>query len=251
MKSIILFGLIALSVSSTFLRDLEGEKVLTITGLKGEACQTLPTASSFVSFTTTVTGQTAVASGSEIDFGVAFYEGNTLKTGTKCNIAEDDNADLNCKVTTVSQLEKSKKYKVKADAKTITGQFSVQAWTGADIAFTDKTYVAPGSQTAQKLEYTDDKFNFTVVFAAEVTDVPTIKVNGTAVDCTVVDTKKTTVTCLMKKDSFKTEDKEKPYIATITNVCGVDEEKTVTINASSSFITVSKLFILIAGLFLF
>ena len=251
MKSIILFGLIALSVSSTFLRDLEGEKVLTITGLKGEACQTLPTASSFVSFTTTVTGQTAVASGSEIDFGVTFYEGNTLKTGTKCNIAEDDNADLNCKVTTVSQLEKSKKYKVKADAKTITGQFSVQAWTGADIAFTDKTYVAPGSQTAQKLEYTDDKFNFTVVFAADVTDVPTIKVNGTAVDCTVVDTKKTTVTCLMKKDSFKTEDKEKPYIATITNVCGVDEEKTVTINASSSFITVSKLFILIAGLFLF
>ena len=251
MKSIILFGLIALSVSSTFLRDLEGEKVLTITGLKGEACQTLPTASSFVSFTTTVTGPGAVASGSEIDFGVAFYEGNTLKTGTKCNIAEDDNADLNCKVTTVSQLEKSKKYKVKADAKTITGQFSVQAWTGADIAFTDKTYVAPGSQTAQKLEYTDDKFNFTVVFAAEVTDVPTIKVNGTAVDCTVVDTKKTTVTCLMKKDSFKTEDKEKPYIATITNVCGVDEEKTVTINASSSFITVSKLFILIAGLFLF
>lgn len=251
MKSIILFGLIALSVSSTFLRDLEGEKVLTITGLKGEACQTLPTASSFVSFTTTVTGQTAVASGSEIDFGVAFYEGNTLKTGTKCNIAEDDNADLNCKVTTVSQLEKSKKYKVKADAKTITGQFSVQAWTGADIAFTDKTYVAPGSQTAQKLEYTDDKFNFTVVFAAEVTDVPTIKVNGTAVDCTVVDSKKTTVTCLMNKDSFKTEDKEKPYIATITNVCGVDEEKTVTINASSSFITVSKLFILIAGLFLF
>lgn len=251
MKSIILFGLIALSVSSTFLRDLEGEKVLTITGLKGEACQTLPTASSFVSFTTTVTGQTAVASGSEIDFGVAFYEGNTLKTGTKCNIAEDDNADLNCKVTTVAQLEKSKKYTVKADAKTITGQFSVQAWTGADIAFTDKTYVAPGSQTAQKLEYTDDKFNFTVVFAAEVTDVPTIKVNGTAVDCTVVDSKKTTVTCLMKKDSFKTEDKEKPYIATITNVCGVDEEKTVTINASSSFITVSKLFILIAGLFLF
>ena len=248
MKSIILFGLIALSVSSTFLRDLAGEKELTITGLKGEACQTLPTASSFVSFTTTVTGPAAV---DETDFGVAFYEGDTKKTGTTCNIADDDNADLNCKVTTVSQLEKSKKYKVKADAKTITGQFSVKAWTGADIAFTDKTYVAPGTQTAQKLEYTDDKFNFTVVFAADVTDVPTIKVNGTAVDCTVVDTKKTTVTCLMKKDSFKTEDKEKPYIATITNVCGVDEEKTVTINASSSFITVSKLFILIAGLFLF
>ena len=251
MKSIILFGLIALSVSSTFLRDLAGEKELTITGLKGEACQTLPTASSFVSFTTTVTGPTAVASGSEIDFGVAFYEGNTLKTGTTCNIAATDNADLNCKVDTVSKLEKSKKYTVKAEAKTIEGKFSVNAWTGADIAFTDKTYVAPGSQTAQKLEYTDDKFNFTVVFAADVTDVPTIKVNGTAVDCTVVDTKKTTVTCLMKKDSFKTEDKEKPYIATITNVCGVDEEKTVTINASSSFITVSKLFILIAGLFLF
>ena len=251
MKSIILFGLIALSVSSTFLRDLAGEKELTITGLKGEACQTLPTASSFVSFTTTVTGPAAVASGSEIDFGVKFYEGNTLKTGTTCNIAATDNADLNCKVDTVSKLEKSKKYTVKAEAKTIDTKFSVKAWTGADIAFTDKTYVAPGSQTAQKLEYTDDKFNFTVVFAADVTDVPTIKVNGTAVDCTVVDTKKTTVTCLMKKDSFKTEDKEKPYIATITNVCGVDEEKTVTINASSSFITVSKLFILIAGLFLF
>lgn len=251
MKSIILFGLIALSVSSTFLRDLEGEKVLTITGLKGEACQTLPTASSFVSFTTTVTGQTAIASGDETDFGVAFYEGDTKKTGTTCNIAATDNADLNCKVDTVAQLEKSKKYKVKADAKTIATKFSVQAWTGADIAFTDKTYVAPGTQTAQKLEYTDDKFNFTVVFAADVTDVPTIKVNGTAVDCSVVDSKKTTVTCLMKKESFKTEDKEKPYIATITNVCGVDEEKTVTINASSSFITVSKLFILIAGLFLF
>lgn len=248
MKSIILFGLIALSVSSTFLRDLAGEKELTITGLKGEACQTLPTASSFVSFTTTVTGPAAV---DKTDFGVAFYEGDTKKTGTTCNIAATDNADLNCKVDTVAKLEKSKKYKVKADAKTIEGKFSVQAWTGADIAFTDKTYVAPGSQTAQKLEYTDDKFNFTVVFAADVTDVPTIKVNGTAVDCTVVDTKKTTVTCLMKKDSFKTEDKEKPYIATITNVCGVDEEKTVTINASSSFITVSKLFILIAGLFLF
>ena len=246
MKSIILFGLIALSVSSTFLRDLAGEKELTITGLKGEACQTLPTASSFVSFTTTVTGPAAV---DETDFGVAFYEGDTKKTGTTCNIAATDNADLKCKVT--ATLEKSKKYKVKAEAKTIEGKFSVNAWTGADIAFTDKTYVAPGSQTAQKLEYTDDKFNFTVVFAADVTDVPTIKVNGTAVDCTVVDTKKTTVTCLMKKDSFKTEDKEKPYIATITNVCGVDEEKTVTINASSSFITVSKLFILIAGLFLF
>ena len=248
MKSIILFGLIALSVSSTFLRDLAGEKELTITGLKGEACQTLPTASSFVSFTTTVTGPAAV---DETDFGVAFYEGDTKKTGTTCNIAATNNADLNlnCKVTT--QLEKSKKYTVKAAANKIDTKFSVKEWTGADIAFTDKTYVAPGSQTAQKLEYTDDKFNFTVVFAADVTDVPTIKVNGTAVDCTVVDTKKTTVTCLMKKDSFKTEDKEKPYIATITNVCGVDEEKTVTINASSSFITVSKLFILIAGLFLF
>ena len=249
MKSIILFGLIALSVSSTFLRDLAGEVDLTITGLKGEACQALPTASSFVSFTTTVTGQTAITSGNEIDFGVKFYEGNNLKSATTCNIAGTTNADLNCKVTT--QLEKSKKYTVKAAANKIDTKFSVKEWTGADIAFTDKTYVAPGSQTAQKLEYTDDKFNFTVVFAADVTDVPTIKVNGTAVDCTVVDTKKTTVTCLMKKDSFKTEDKEKPYIATITNVCGVDEEKTVTINASSSFITVSKLFILIAGLFLF
>lgn len=251
MKSIVLLGLIALSVSSTFLRDLEGEKDLTITGLKDGACQALPTSTSFVSFTTTVTGPTAIAAGSEIDFGVSFYEGDTLKTGTTCNIAGEDNADLKCKVTTVAQLEKSKKYKVKAAEKTIATKFNVKAWTGADIAFTDKTYVAPGSQTAQKLEYKDDKFNFTVVFAADVTDVPTIKVNGTAVDCSVVDSKKTTVTCLMKKDSFKTEDKEKPYIATITNVCGLDEEKTVTINASSSFITVSKLLILIAGLFLF
>lgn len=251
MKSIILLGLIALSVSSTFLRNLANEVELTITGLKGEACQSLPTASSIISFKTTVTGHKAIADTAAAEFGISINEGSTLKSATTCYIAVDNNADLNCKVATPANVEKSKTYKVKAVATTIADNLKVKAWDGADIAFTDKTYVAPGTQSAQKLEYTDDKFNFTVVFAADVTDVPTIKVNGTAVDCSVVNSKKTTVTCLMKKETFKTEDKEKPYIATITNVCGVDEEKTVTINASSSFVSFSKVLVLVAGLFLF
>ena len=247
MKSIIILGLIALSLSSTFLRELDAVS-LTITGLKGAACQTLPTADSVIAFTTQV-AETHQAVTSE-NFGIAFYEGETSKSATTCTIA-DDSSDLNCKVSTVSALAKDKTYKVKAAETTIADKYNIAAWTGADISFTDKTYVAPGTQTSQKLEYKDDKFNFTVVFAANVTDVPTIKVNGTAVECTVVESKKTDVSCQMKKDTFKTEDKEKPYIATITNVCGVDEEKTVTITAASSFVSISKLFLLVAGLFLF
>ena len=128
----------------------------------------------------------------------------------------------------------------------------IQAWEGVTVGITHKAYVALANQTDYTLKYENDTFNFTVNFAAELgADLPTVKVNQTAVDCSIIDADKKKLTCLMKKDTFKEEDKEKPYIATITSVCGVEETATVTIKASASFYSFSKIALAVIALFLF
>ena len=147
-------------------------------------------------------------------------------------------------------MDRNKIYIIKAD-ETPVGSDTVKAWEGVTVGITNKAYVAPANQTAQELKYEDDKFNFTVAFIAELgTDLPTVKVNNTAVDCSVM-TDKTKLTCLMKKDTFKEEDKEKPYIATITGVCGVDETVTVIIKASASLYSFSKIALAVIARFIF
>ena len=253
MRTIVLVALITLSFSSaSFLRNLAE---ITITGLKNPAtCIAAPSSTTTFVFTTTCTGQTDTSSGNGEDFGISFNEktssGSTLSSATTCKQGAADNADLTCKLASASSVTADKIYIIKAAAKTV-GSDTVKAWDGVTVGVTAKAYVAPGSQTAQELKYEDDKFNFTVAFAADLgADLPTIKVNNTAVECSVMTDKKK-LTCLMKKDTFKEEDKEKPYIATITSVCGIDETATVTIKASASFYSFSKIALAVIALFLF
>ena len=248
MRTIVLVALIALSFSSaSFLRNLAE---ITITGLKTPvACIAPPTAQTTFIFATTCSGQADTTTSAE-DYKISFYEGSTEASGTTCKQAATDNADLTCTLADHTQVETNKTYVVKATAGS-TQADTVKAWDGVTIGVTSKAYVAPGSQTAQDLKYEDDKFNFTVTFADELgADLPTVKVNGTAVDCSVMTDKKK-LSCIMKKDTFKEEDKEKPYIATITSVCGVDETATVTIKASASFYSFSKIALAVIALFLF
>lgn len=252
MRTIVLVALITLSFSSaSFLRNLAE---ITITGLKTPAtCISAPSSTTQFVFTTTCTGQGDTSS-SGADFGISFNEktssGSTLSSATTCKQGTDANADLTCTLGTSSAVTADKIYIIKA-AQTTVGSDTVKAWDGVTVGVTAKAYVAPGSQTAQELKYEDDKFNFTVAFAADLgADLPTIKVNNTAVECSVMTDKKK-LTCLMKKDTFKEEDKEKPYIATITSVCGIDETATVTIKASASFYSFSKIALAVIALFLF
>ena len=248
MRTIVLVALIALSFSSaSFLRNLAE---ITITGLKTPvACIAAPTSATTFIFATTCSGQTATTSAE--DYGISFYEGSKEASGTTCIQAGTANADLTCTLDDDTKVVVNKTYVVKATAGTTSKSDTVKAWDGVTIGVTSKAYVAPGSQTAQDLKYEDDKFNFTVTFADELgADLPTVKVNGTAVDCSVMTDKKK-LSCIMKKDTFKEEDKEKPYIATITSVCGVDETATVTIKASASFYSFSKIALAIIALFLF
>lgn len=248
MRTIVLVALIALSFSSAaFLRNLAE---ITITGLKTPvACIAAPEAATEFVFATTCSGQADTSSAAE-DYGISFYEGNTKASGTTCKQADTANADLTCTLADSTQIVANKTYVVKAAASS-TKADTVKAWDGVTIGVTAKAYVAPGTQTAQDLKYEDDKFNFTVVFAADLgADLPTVKVNTTAVECSVMTDKKK-LTCLMKKETFKEEDKEKPYIATITSVCGVDETATVTIKASASFYSFSKIALAVIALFLF
>lgn len=249
MRTIVLVALIALSFSSAaFLRNLAE---ITITGLKTPvACIAAPTSTTEFVFATTCSGQADTSSAAE-DYGISFYEGSTKASGTTCKQADTANADLTCTLADSTQIVANKTYVVKAAASTTSGSDSVKAWDGVTIGVTAKAYVAPGTQTAQDLKYEDDKFNFTVAFAADLgADLPTVKVNTTAVECSVMTDKKK-LTCLMKKETFKEENKEKPYIATITSVCGVDETATVTIKASASFYSFSKIALAVIALFLF
>ena len=249
MRTIVLVALIALSFSSaSFLRNLAE---ITITGLKTPvACIAPPTAQTTFVFATSCSGQADTTSSAE-DYGISFYEGSTKASDTTCKQAATANADLTCTLDDHTKVVADKTYVVKAAAGQTSKSDTVKAWDGVTIGVTAKAYVAPGSQTAQDLKYEDDKFNFTVTFADELgADLPTVKVNGTAVDCSVMTDKKK-LTCLMKKDTFKEEDKEKPYIATITSVCGVDETATVTIKASASFYSFSKIALAVIALFLF
>lgn len=248
MRTIVLVTLIALSFSSgAFLRNLAE---ITITGLKTPvACIAAPTSKTEFVFATTCSGQADTSSAAE-DYGISFYEGSTEASGTTCKQAGTANADLTCTLDDSTQIVANKTYVVKAAAGS-TQADTVKAWDGVTIGVTAKAYVAPGTQTAQDLKYEDDKFNFTVAFAADLgADLPTVKVNTTAVECSVMTDKKK-LTCLMKKETFKEENKEKPYIATITSVCGVDETATVTIKASASFYSFSKIALAVIALFLF
>ena len=248
MRTIVLVALIALSFSSaSFLRNLAE---ITITGLKTPvACIAPPTAQTTIIFATSCSGQTDTTTSGD-DYGISFYEGSTKVSDTTCKQAATTNADLTCTLDAHAQVVANKTYVVKAAGGSTTAD-TVKAWDGVTIGVTAKAYVAPGSQTAQDLKYEDDKFNFTVTFADELgADLPTVKVNGTAVDCSVMTDKKK-LSCIMKKDTFKEEDKEKPYIATITSVCGVDETATVTIKASASFYSFSKIALAVIALFLF
>lgn len=248
MRTIVLVALIALSFSSaSFLRNLAE---ITITGLKTPvACIAAPTAATEFIFATSCSGQTETTTAE--NYGISFYEGSKEASGTTCKQAGTANADLTCTLVDDTKVVADKTYVVKAAAGQTSKSDTVKAWDGVTIGVTSKAYVAPGSQTAQDLKYEDDKFNFTVTFAADLgADLPTVKVNGTAVDCSAMTDKKK-LTCLMKKDTFKEEDKEKPYIATITSVCGVDETATVTIKASASFYSFSKIALAVIALFLF
>ena len=237
--------------SSSFLRELAAD--ITITGLKSPICQALPDKNVEFVFSSTCSSQQAAADDDK--FGIELYDTAATPAkaaGTTCTQAATSNADITCKLDTDLSAGTAGVYtfKVAKDTTTTQGD-TVKAWTGASIGFSTKAYVAPAAQTAQDLKYEDDKFNFTVVFAADLgADLPTVKVNTTAVECSVMTDKKK-LTCLMKKETFKEEDKEKPYIATITSVCGVEETATVTIKASASFYSFSKIALAVIALFLF
>lgn len=237
--------------SSSFLRELAAD--ITITGLKSPICQALPDKTVEFVFSSTCSSQKAAT---DDEFGLELYDTKATPAkaaGTTCTQADTSNADITCKLDTDLSAGTAGVYtfKVAADTATTQGD-TVKAWTGASIGFSTKAYVAPGTQTAQDLKYEDDKFNFTVVFAANLgADLPTVKVNTTAVDCSVIDADKKKLTCLMKKETFKEENKDKPYIATITSVCGVEETATVTIKASASFYSFSKIALAVIALFLF
>ena len=178
-----------------------------------------------------------------------------IKTGietfaTTCEQAGTENADLICKINKPQSMNIEYIYTIKAN-ETSVGSDTVKAWEGITTGITKKVYVAPANQTDYTLKYENDTFNFTVAFAAELgADLPTVRVNETLVDCSIIDADKAKLTCLMKKETFK-EDKEKPYIATITSVCGVNETATVTIKASASFYSFSKIALAVIALFLF
>lgn len=254
MRTIIFVALIALSFSSTtFLRNLAQ---ITIKGFKSPAvCIGVPSASSIYTFGTTCSGQTDTSQGQGENYRISFVEkttsGTPLTSGTTCTQGASENADLTCKLTDHANVQENKIYIIKADAGSVGSADSVNSWSGITVGVTSKEYVALGTQTTQELKYEDDKFNFTVVFAAELkTDIPKVTVNSTVVDCSVMTDKKK-LTCLMKKDKFKEEDEDKPYIATITSICGVDEAATVTITASASFYNFSKIALAIIAFFLF
>lgn len=237
--------------SSSFLRELAAD--ITITGLKSPICQALPNKNVEFVFSSTCSSQQAAT---DDEFGLELYTTAStpaLASKTTCSQAATSNADITCKLATDLSAGTAGVYTFKVAADTTTTQSdTVKAWTGASIGFSTKAYVAPGTQTAQDLKYEDDKFNFTVVFAANLgADLPTVKVNTTAVDCSVIDADKKKLTCLMKKETFKEENKDKPYIATITSVCGVEETATVTIKASASFYSFSKIALAVIALFLF
>ena len=244
MRTIVLVSFIA-CFSSALFADI------TITGLKTPvACIASANLKNPIAFSTTCSGQAGTTT--DTDYGIIVNKKTDPETmsPTACTQAGTENADLICKITQSGALDRNKIYIIKAD-ETPVGSDTVKAWEGVTVGITNKAYVALANQTAQELKYEDDKFNFTVAFAADLgADLPTVKVNGTAVDCSVMTDKKK-LTCLMKKDTFKEEDKEKPYIATITSVCGIDETATVTIKASASFYSFSKIALAVIALFLF
>ena len=244
MRTIVLVSFIA-CFSSALFADI------TITGLKTPvACIASANLKNPIAFSTTCSGQAGTTT--DTDYGIIVNKKTDPETmsPTACTQAGTENADLICKITQSGALDRNKIYIIKAD-ETPVGSDTVKAWEGVTVGITNKAYVALANQTAQELKYEDDKFNFTVAFIAELgTDLPTVKVNNTAVDYSVMTDKKK-LTCLMKKDTFKEEDKEKPYIATITGVCGVDETVTVIIKASASFYSFSKIALAVIALFLF
>ena len=187
-----------------------------------------------------------------MNYGITFIdlsEPEELIHPTTCKQAGTENADLICKINKPQSMNIGYIYTIKAN-ETPVGDDTVKAWEGITTGITRKAYVAPANQTAHDLKYANDTFNFTVAFAAELgADIPTVSVNETAVECSVM-SDENKLTCLMKKDIFK-EDKEKPYIATITSVCGVNETATVIIKASASFYSFSKIALAIIALFLF
>ena len=123
------------------------------------------------------------------------------------------------------------------------------AAAGFTTKMSSKNYIALDTQTEQKVNFTDKKGSFNILFKEAITadDLPTVKIDTTTLTCKASSTAKT-VTCDISQENFN--DTTKTYTAKVTNVCGDEETTTVSVKVnSSSFITVSK-FIALCALFL-
>ena len=167
---------------------------------------------------------------------------------------------LTCNATTVAQSKATKCEKTLEGTEAV-GKYTLEkiaesdsithTITGITAAFTIADTIALGNQTTpQEVDTEDDSKNtFTIVFAEAVTAGPAVYANATATtaiaNCTLATDKKS-ISC--KPSSTEMDDGKEYKIHYMNGCVKTDTNITVKFTDSSSFVTISKIAVVILAL---